>query len=108
MIETVEAKKEDVEVGKKIIHSHPLVRHCDMPDEMKNETIELCVTACEKHSSNNESAAKLIKETMDNKFGPSWHAVVGEGFGLEITHECRNLLYMFFAGNMAVCVWKCS
>lgn len=25
-----------------------------MSDEMRNETIELCVTACEKHSSNNE------------------------------------------------------
>jgi hypothetical protein len=25
-----------------------------MTDEMRNETIELCVTACEKHSSNNE------------------------------------------------------
>lgn len=55
-----------------------------------------------------KTAAKMIKETMDKKFGASWHAVVGEGFGMEITHECRNLLYMFFGGNMAVCVWKCS
>ena len=55
-----------------------------------------------------QSAAKMIKETMDKKFGASWHAVVGEGFGFEITHEVKNLLYMFFAGNIAICVWKCS
>ena len=55
-----------------------------------------------------QSAAKMIKDTMDKKFGASWHAVVGEGYGFEITHEVKNLLYMFFGGNMAICVWKCS
>ena len=55
-----------------------------------------------------QEAAKMIKETMDKKFGAPWHAVVGEGFGFELTHEVKNLLYMFFAGNMAICVWKCA
>lgn len=45
---------------------------------------------------------------MDKKFGSSWHAVVGEGYGFELTHEVKNLLYMFFGGTVAVCVWKCS
>ena len=53
-------------------------------------------------------AAKFIKETMDKKFGASWHVVVGEGFGFELTHEVKNLLYMFFGGNVGICVWKCS
>ena len=55
-----------------------------------------------------QTAAKMIKETMDKKFGASWHAVVGEGYGFEITHEVKNLLYMFFGGNMAIVIWKCS
>ncbi|RLW00125.1 hypothetical protein DV515_00009081 [Chloebia gouldiae] len=84
------------------------LQHSDMPEEMRIETMELCVTACEKHATNNESAAKMIKETMDKKFGSSWHVVIGEGFGFEITHEVKNLLYMFFGGSLAVCVWKCS
>jgi dynein light chain 4 len=50
----------------------------------------------------------MIKETMDKKFGASWHAVVGEGYGFEITHEVKNLLYMFFGGNMSIIIWKCS
>lgn len=50
----------------------------------------------------------MIKDAMDKKFGASWHVVVGEGYGFEITHEVKNLLYMFFGGNMAIILWKCS
>ncbi|XP_032638776.1 dynein axonemal light chain 4 isoform X3 [Chelonoidis abingdonii] len=52
-----------------------------MPEEMRVEAMELCVTACEKYATNNESAAKMIKETMDKKFGSSWHVVIGWPFG---------------------------
>ena len=50
----------------------------------------------------------MVKETMDKKFGQAWHVVIGEGFAFEITHEMKNLLYMFFGGNQAILVWKCS
>ncbi|KAJ8363257.1 hypothetical protein SKAU_G00120880 [Synaphobranchus kaupii] len=106
MAETVDPKKEEADY--KRVHSFPLIRQTDMPEEMRVETMELCVTACEKFSTNNESAAKMIKESMDKKFGSSWHVVIGEGFGFEVTHEVKNLLYMFFGGSLAVCVWKCS
>ena len=36
------------------------------------------------------------------------HVVIGEGFGFEITHEVKHLLYMFFGGNLAIAIWKCS
>lgn len=45
---------------------------------------------------------------MDKKFGIYWHVIVGEGFGFEVAYESRNMMYMFFAGNLAVVVWKCS
>ncbi|XP_048357841.1 dynein axonemal light chain 4 isoform X1 [Sphaerodactylus townsendi] len=120
MADTGEGKKEEADY--KRLHMFPLIRvrmrtkrydeflaqHSDMPEEMRVEAMELCVTACEKYATNNESAAKMIKETMDKKFGSSWHVVIGEGFGFEITHEVKNLLYMFFGGSLAVCVWKCS
>ncbi|XP_064614635.1 dynein axonemal light chain 4-like [Liolophura sinensis] len=99
-----EDKKTDSE---KRIHTYPLIRHSDMTDDMRTETMELCVTACEKFSTNNEFASKMIKETMDKKFGASWHVVVGEGYGFEVTHELKNMLYMFFGGNLAIVVWKC-
>merc|ERR1719319_334066 len=52
--------------------------------------------------------AKIIKEMLDKKFGPSWHVVVGEGFGFELSYEVQKLMYMFYAPTLAVCVWKCS
>ncbi len=55
-----------------------------------------------------KGAARMIKETMDKKFGPSWHVVVGEGYGFEITHEVKNILYMFFGGSQAILLWKCA
>ncbi|XP_050314781.1 dynein axonemal light chain 4 [Anthonomus grandis grandis] len=99
--------KEQKEEPKKIIHTYPLIRHSDMSEEMKTETMELVVTACEKFSASNEAAAKMIKEEMDKKLGPSFHVVVGEDFGFEIAYECANLLYMFFGGNLAIVIWKC-
>ena len=57
---------------------------------------------------------------LDEAYGSSWHVVVGEGFGFDVSYEVawallsglvpqvRNLLYMFHAGSLAVCVWRCS
>ncbi|KAF5306982.1 hypothetical protein FQR65_LT07205 [Abscondita terminalis] len=99
--EVVETKEEE---KKACIHTYPL--HTDMNEDMVLESIEIIVTACEKFSDNNELAAKMIKEQMDKKFNPPFHAIVGEGYGFEITYQTDNLLFMFFGGNLAICVWK--
>ncbi len=39
-----------------------------MSDDMKAEVLEMCVNACEKHTTNNENAAKMIKETVTKHF----------------------------------------
>ncbi|KAL7737287.1 hypothetical protein ACLKA6_012909 [Drosophila palustris] len=104
MAEEGEGEKAD----KKIVHVYPLVKHSDMKEEMRHEVIELSVAVCEKYSSNYELAAKTIKDTMDKKFGIYWHVVVGEGFGFEVSYETENILYLFFGGNLAIVLWKCS
>ncbi|KAH8277631.1 hypothetical protein KR018_002408 [Drosophila ironensis] len=118
------------EAEKKIVHVYPLVKvgspsnrsrlsrhrrtliffpqHSDMNEEMRIEAIEMTILACEKYSANYEHAAKVIKETMDKKFGIYWHVVVGEAFGFEVSYETENILYLFFAGNLAIVLWKCS
>ncbi|KAJ8960025.1 hypothetical protein NQ318_009462 [Aromia moschata] len=47
---------------KKIVHTYPLVRHSDMPEDTKAEAIDLVVTACEKFSSNNEVRKTYISQ----------------------------------------------
>jgi dynein light chain 4 len=46
-----------------------------------------------------QAAAKSIKEQMDKRCGSSWHAVVGEGYGFDVTHEMKNLVFMYFGGK---------
>ena len=78
---------------------YPLVVECDMPEEMRVETQELCVTAAEKFATNNESAAKFVREQMDKKFGTGWHVVIGESFDPFITFDQKSKLYMFVGGT---------
>lgn len=55
-----------------------------------------------------QAGAKALKEALDKRFGNSWHVVIGEGFAFEITHEMRNLLFMYFGGTLGILVWKAS
>ncbi|KAI8923388.1 hypothetical protein BC831DRAFT_471331 [Entophlyctis helioformis] len=88
--------------------NYALVKFCDMVDELRVEAVDMVVTAVERHPGNYEAASKTIKEQMDKRCGSSWHVVVGEGFGFEITHEMRNLLHMYFGGAVGILVWKAS
>ena len=86
------------------------IKHCDMPEDMRIDCVETVSTAIEtaleKQPQNYENAAKAIKIQMDKKYGKSWHCIIGEGFGFSITHEAKNLLYLYFNGNLAVLVFK--
>ena len=87
--------------------TYPLLQKCDMPEEMRVETQELCVTAAEKYAANNESAAKFIREQMDKKFGNGWHVVVGESFDPCVTFDEKSILYMFVGGTGVFQIQKC-
>ena len=86
----------------------PSVQYTDMEESMRDQVMQICISACDTHAENNEMCAKMIKEILDKKFGPSWHVIVGEGFGFEISYEVKMMLYMFSAKFSAVAVWKCT
>ena len=52
-----------------------------------------------------QSAARLVKETMDKKYNESWVVVIGQGFAFEVTHEVKHVLWMYF-WNIAILVYK--
>lgn len=54
-----------------------------------------------------QKASQLIKETMDKKFGATWHVCIGEGFGFEVTYQARNLMYLYYSAKLGVLVFKC-
>jgi hypothetical protein len=49
----------------------------------------------------------MIKENLDKRYGATWHCVIGEGFGFEITYEARQMLYMQYQEKLAILVYKC-
>ena len=36
----------------------------------------------------------MIKEALDKRFGTTWHVVVGEGFGFDISYEITRYLFL--------------
>lgn len=85
---------------------YTLVKFTDMGSEMKEEAMDICITAVEKHTTDIEKCTQMIKDLMDKKFGAPWHVVVGRGFSYEVTYEAKNMLHIYVGGQTAVLLWK--
>ncbi|GMH36508.1 hypothetical protein BSKO_04376 [Bryopsis sp. KO-2023] len=96
---------EDMEAFLRVA-KYPLVKYTDMGAEMREEAMDVCITAVEKYPNESEKCTQMIKELMDRKFGSPWHVVVGKGFSYEITYEVKNILYILVGGTTGVLVWK--
>lgn len=70
----------------------PVIKNVDMSEDMQSETIEIAYDALEKFSVEKDMAGH-VKRTMDQKFGPTWHAVVGQRYGSYVTHETKHFIY---------------
>jgi dynein light chain 4 len=88
-----------------------IVRETDMDDTIRQEAKDFVISGIEKASGqfgiNIEHACKYVKDMMDRQFGPSWHCVMGEGFSFEVTRQAKTTLYMYYAGKIAVLLFKC-
>ena len=55
-----------------------------------------------------EGGAKVVEEVkteFDERWGPSWHCVMGKAFGSFVTHETQNFMY-FYIGDKACMLFK--
>jgi len=62
-----------------------VIKNVDMTDEMQQEVVEIAADAFVKHALEKDMAA-AVKRAVDEKFGPTWHVVVGKSFGSFVTH----------------------
>ena len=49
--------------------------------------------------------ARYVKEFFDNKYGLTWHCVVGNDFRAFCTHESKTFIF-FYLGKNAVMLYK--
>ena len=108
-----------------------------MHAEVSSEATEIVTMAVDKYLSQGkyEQASRVIKDTMDKKFGPSWHCCIGEGFGfevsctllkdfhrysffsskctfgsfflLQVTYQQRHMIYLFYGEKLGILLFKC-
>ena len=51
--------------------------------------------------------SNYIKKKLDEKYGPTWHCVVGEDFKAAITHESKHFLFVTM-GKTNVLLYRCG
>lgn len=42
---------------------------------------------------------------FDQKYGPTWHCIVGSDFRAFVTHESKHFIF-FYIGKTAICLYK--
>eukprot|EP00921_Rhytidocystis_pertsovi_P012699 GHVQ01020633.1.p1 GENE.GHVQ01020633.1~~GHVQ01020633.1.p1 ORF type:complete len:304 (+),score=107.01 GHVQ01020633.1:179-1090(+) len=52
-----------------------------------------------------QEVAKMLKLAFDEKFGGTWHVIVGQHFGAFVTHEAKHMIY-FTVGQLSFLVFK--
>lgn len=88
----------------------PRPQSSEMSTEVQSEAVDLIISAIDNIKQSNgtyEQAAKSVKETMDRKFGAAWHCIIGEGYMFSCTFQEKNMLYMYYQGNIAILLFKC-
>ncbi|KAF8534828.1 dynein light chain type 1-domain-containing protein [Trichophaea hybrida] len=75
-----------------------------MSDEMSLAAQEVAKKAM-KENNVEKDIAQMIKKDFDQKYGNTWHCIVGRNFGSFVTHETKHFIY-FYVGNLAVLLYK--
>ncbi|KAH7720789.1 dynein light chain LC8-type [Aphelenchoides avenae] len=52
-----------------------------------------------------KAMAAHLKRKFDDRYGRTWHAIVGNSFGSYVTHRHNNFIY-FFIEDMAILLFK--
>ena len=68
-----------------------------MSENILNEIAEY-VTSNLKVSTVGNSFCKLLRETLDRKFGPAWHVFVGKNFGCFAIHDNNSFVNFKYKG----------
>ncbi|KAI6189949.1 Dynein light chain [Aphelenchoides bicaudatus] len=83
-----------------------VVKHSTMSPEMEKHSILTAIEALTKYTVE-QNAARFIKESFDNEYGPSWQVVVGKQFGCFVSHFSSDFIY-FYVNAVAILLYKTS
>ena len=64
----------------------------EIDSSMKDTCVRLVDEALDKYTIEKDVATS-VKKAFDEKYGGTWHCVVGRNFGCSVTHETKYLLF---------------
>lgn len=81
------------------------VTDMDEHSGMIAEAEQVASRATQQCDGDESKISKEIKLYFDDKFGPTWHCIVGGNFKAFVTHEAKTFLF-FYSGKNAVLLYK--
>jgi|EP00945_MAST-04E_sp_MAST-4E-sp1_P001488 dynein light chain LC8-type len=81
------------------------VTDMDEHSGMIAEAEQVAARATQQCDGDESKISKEIKLYFDDKFGPTWHCIVGGNFKAFVTHEAKTFLF-FYSGKNAVLLYK--
>jgi len=69
------------------------------------EAEAIAAKATQKCDGDESLISREIKTYFDDKFGPTWHCIVGGNFKAFVTHEAKTFLF-FYSGKNAVLLFR--
>eukprot|EP00753_Platysulcus_tardus_P021302 PLAT8804.1.p2 GENE.PLAT8804.1~~PLAT8804.1.p2 ORF type:complete len:109 (+),score=38.23 PLAT8804.1:41-328(+) len=81
-----------------------VVEQSDMPPDMQAFALEHTRAALSAYPIEKD-VATAVKKAFDEKWGGTWHCIVGRTFGCAITHETKYLIF-FKVGQVNVLLFK--
>ena len=81
------------------LNSAFFLSYCD-----QNDALSVAAAALEANQEEKDISAH-IKTHFDQKYGPTWHCIVGSDFRAFVTHESKHFIF-FYIGKTAICLYR--
>ncbi|CAL8094388.1 unnamed protein product [Calicophoron daubneyi] len=81
-----------------------VVKTTDMSVDKENEVVRL-VEAVAQSKEPDCKVAEILKTQMEEKYGPTYHVIVGKNYGSKVSHEKGTFIFLY-AGNKAYQIYK--
>ncbi|XP_073985306.1 dynein axonemal light chain 4-like [Rhodnius prolixus] len=94
-------------IDRSIAFNHPITKTSDMNDDTQTEITEMLLNTYEKNKHQLDKAASIMKSTLEEKYGPIWHVIIGQSYGFDVHHFPKTMLHIYLDGIFGITVWKC-
>ena len=88
------------------VPNRPLVKFTDMSPGVLAGTLEAVEAYCSKGPEKNMDAVPaLLKQSVERRFGGTWHVCIGEGYGFDVSYQKHHMCHLV-VGKQGLVIYK--